>query len=248
MTRPIVTRAEWLRARKELLLAEKALTRHRDAVSQSLRQLPMVAVDKDYVLEGPRGPVTLRDLFEGRSQLIVYHFMFDPSWEEGCRSCSHLADNVAGSVVHLTARDTTLVAVSRAPLATIEAFKRRMGWTFPWLSSAGSDFNVDFAVTIDVDGVDGSRDYNYQPAAALFQTGKIWFSKGELPGLSVFLRDGDRIFHTYSTYQRGLDLFLNTYNLLDVTPLGRQEEDGRFQAWIRHHDRYAQAAQEGARI
>ena len=234
----IVSRAEWLLARKELLIQEKASTRQRDAVAEARRRMPMVAVDKDYVFDGPNGPVSLLDLFHGRSQLIVYHFMFDPAWEEGCKSCSHLADNVDGTIIHLAARDTSFAAISRAPISKLEAFKSRMGWSFPWVSSRANDFNIDFAVTVDVDGRDGSTDYNYERANTLFTAGKIWFPKGELPGVSVFLRRGNRILHTYSTYQRGLDLFLNTYNLLDVTPLGRQEEGGRIQDWIRHHDRY----------
>jgi predicted dithiol-disulfide oxidoreductase (DUF899 family) len=233
-----VSRTEWLAARRHLLAMEKEATRQHGAVTAARRRLPMVEIDKEYVFDGPRGPVTLRDLFDGCSQLIVYHFMFDPSWDEGCRSCSHLADNIAGSVVHLGARDTAFATVSRAPQAKIEAFKTRMGWQFPWVSSAGNDFNIDFAVTVDVTGAEGSASYNYVAAATLFQAGKIWMPKGELPGLSVFLLHDGRIYHTYSTYQRGLDIFLNTYNLLDVTPKGRQEEDGRFQAWIRHHDRY----------
>jgi predicted dithiol-disulfide oxidoreductase (DUF899 family) len=239
MERPRITsRAEWLVARKELLQLEKASTRQRDELAAARRRLPMVEVAKPYVFEAPSGPVTLRDLFGGHSQLIVYHFMFDPQWDEGCKSCSHFADNFTGAAVHLQARDTALVAVSRAPLAKINAFKARMRWTFPWVSSCSNDFNVDFAVTVDIEGHEGSREYNFTPAEALFKAGKIWMRKGELPGLSVFLRDGDRVFHTYSTYQRGLDLFLNTYNFLDLTPLGRQEEDGRFQAWLKHHDRY----------
>jgi predicted dithiol-disulfide oxidoreductase (DUF899 family) len=163
--------------------------------------------------------------------------MFDPNWDEGCKSCSHFADNFAGSLVHLHARDTSFVVVSRAPVDKIERFKARMGWTFPWLSSLNSDFNYDFHVTMDAEK--GSVQYNYAQLATLLERRKIWVEKGELPGMTVFLRDGDRIFHTYSTYQRGLDIFLNTYNFLDVTPLGRQEE-GRPQAWIRHHDRYGE--------
>src|SRR5262249_15289154 len=155
-------------------------------------------------------------------QLLVYHFMFDPSWDEGCKSCSHFADNVDGAALHLGARNTAFAVISRAPLTKIEAFRKRMGWQFPWLSSAGTAFNYDFHVTLDE--ALGSDEYNYAKAAALVDAGKLWARKGELPGLSAFLRDGNRVFHTYSTYQRGLDLFLNTYNLLDVTPLGRQEE------------------------
>ena len=239
MERPrIVSRAEWLAARKELLTFEKTATRERDALAAARRTLPMVPVETTYVFDGPEGPVSLRDLFGDRSQLIVYHFMFDPAWDEGCKSCSFLADAVSGSVVHLSARDTAFTAISRAPIAKLEAFKRRMGWTFPWVSSYGNTFNTDFSVTVDVDAVEGSGEYNYHPARTQFDSGRIWFAKGELPGLSVFLRDGDSLFHTYSTYQRGLDVFLNTYNLLDVTPLGRQEEDGRIMAWIKHHDRY----------
>ena len=234
----IVSRTDWLVARKALLAKEKNASRDRDALAAERRRLPMVAIDKDYVFEGTHGPVSLRDLFRGRSQLIVNHFMFDPAWEEGCKSCSHMADGYAGSLVHLAARDTSFAAVSRAPIAKLDAFKARMGWNFTWVSSGGNDFNVDFAVTVDADGADGSDEYNYEQAERLFKAGKIWFRKGELPGISVFLRSGDRVFHTYSTYQRGLDVFLNTYNLLDVTPLGRQEADGRIQAWIRHHDKY----------
>src|SRR5262249_39151522 len=206
-----------------------------DGLSAERRELPMVKVEKEYTFEGPTGRATLRDLFERRRQLIVYHFMFDPSWDEGCKSCSHLADNFAGILIHLAARDTSFAVVSRAPLAKIESFKKRMGWTFPWFSSFGSDFNYDFHVTLDE--AEGSAEYNYESSAKLLQAGKIWFAKGELPGMSVFLREGDTVFHTYSTYQRGLDLFLNTYNFLDATPLGRQEAGDRIQAWIRHHDK-----------
>jgi predicted dithiol-disulfide oxidoreductase (DUF899 family) len=234
----IVSRTEWLVARKELLKKEKESTRQRDALAAARRALPLVEIQKEYLFEGPSGRVSLRDLFQGRSQLIVNHFMFDPGWEEGCKSCSHFADNYAGILVHLAARDTSFAAISRAPLSKIEAFKARMGWSFPWFSSYANDFNLDFAVTIDIEEVEGRGEYNYERAATLFKAGKIWFPKGELPGLSVFLRHGNRVFHSYSTYQRGLDIFLNTYNFLDVTPLGRQEEDGRIQAWIRHHDRY----------
>jgi len=234
----IVPQAEWLAARKALLAREKALTRLRDELAAERRQLPMVEIDKPYIFAGPKGPVPLRDLFEGRRQLIVYHFVFDPSWEEGSRQCAHFADNVAGILVHLAARNTSFAVVSRAPIEKIEAFKRRMEWRFSWVSSIGTEFNEDFAVTIDAVGAEGSEDHNYQRAATLYRAAKIWFPKGELPGLSVFLRDGRRVFHTYSTYQRGLDLFFNTYNLLDVTPLGRQEKHGRMHAWIRYHDRY----------
>ena len=238
MNRPnIVSRNEWLAARRALLALEKEASRQRDALSGERRRLPMVEIDKEYVFEGPNGPTTLRDLFDGRRQLIVYHFMFDPQWEEGCKSCSHFMDNAAGSIVHLGARDTSFVVVSRAPLHKIETFRQRMGWQFLWVSSFGTDFNCDFGVTLDPERV--PYEYNYTDAKSLLAARKIWFAKGELPGISVFLREGDRVFHTYSAYQRGLDLPLNTYNFLDLTPLGRQEEDGRIQAWIRHHDRYS---------
>jgi predicted dithiol-disulfide oxidoreductase (DUF899 family) len=238
MDRPrVVSRDEWLVARNELLRKEKESTRQRDALSAERRKLPMVRIDKEYVFEGPNGRTNLRDLFEGRRQLAVYHFMFDPSWDEGCKSCSHFMDNIAGGIVHFAARDTSFAVISRAPLRKIEPFKKRMGWTFRWLSSFDSDFNYDFHVTLDEAA--GSDEYNYAKATALVQAGKLWSAKGELPGLSFFLRDGDSVFHTYSTYQRGLDLLLNTYNFLDLSPLGRQEEGDRTQAWIRHHDRYA---------
>lgn len=232
----VASRAEWLAARKELLSKEKEFTRRRDALSAERRKLPMVKIGERYVFDGPTGRKSLSDLFGKHSQLIVYHFMFDPEWEEGCKSCSYLADNFAGAVVHLGARDTAFAVISRAPLAKIEAFKKRMGWKFPWLSSSGNSFNYDFHVTLDV--AEGSDEYNYEKAAALVQARKLWVDKGELPGLSVFLREGDSIYHTYSTYQRGLDLLLNTYNFLDLTPLGRQEEGEPNQGWIRHHDRY----------
>ncbi|WP_233808196.1 DUF899 domain-containing protein [Paraburkholderia sp. HP33-1] len=233
----VVSRTEWLAARKQLLAREKELTRQRDALSAARRDLPMVKLDKAYTFDGPNGRATLRDLFGSHRQLIVYHFMFDPEWEAGCPSCSHCADNFAGAIVHLNARDTAFAVVSRAPLEKIEAFRKRMGWTFPWYSSAGSDFNYDFHVTLDEAA--GSVEHNFENAATLVKAGKLWAAQGELPGLSVFLRDGANVFHTYSAYQRGLDLLLNTYNYLDLTPLGRQDDDGpNPQAWIRHHDRY----------
>lgn len=239
----VVTRAEWLAARKELLAKEKELTRYRDAVNTERRRLPMVKIEKDYVFEDQGGKVRLLDLFEGRRQLIVYHFMFDPSWDEGCPNCSFLVDNI-GHLVHLHARDTSLALVSRAPLARIEPFQKRMNWTLPWYSSFGSDFNYDFHVTLD-EAV-APVEYNYRDKAELVVKGETYFTEGESHGLSVFLRDGDRIFHTYSTYARGTDLLAGTYNYLDLTPLGRQEDweeppgrsNSAFLAWVRHHDRY----------
>jgi predicted dithiol-disulfide oxidoreductase (DUF899 family) len=195
----IVSRAEWLSARKELLAKEKELTRHRDAVNAERRRLPMVRIEKDYVFEGPAGKVRLLDLFGERRQLIVYHFMFDPSWDEGCPSCSFLVDNI-GHLTHLHARKTSLALVSRAPLAKSEAFKKRMGWTVPWYSSFGSDFNYDFHVTMDE--TVAPVEYNYRNKAELLRKGETYFTQGESHGLSVFLRDGAGVFHTYSTYAR----------------------------------------------
>jgi predicted dithiol-disulfide oxidoreductase (DUF899 family) len=227
---------EWLAARRELLAQEKQFGQLRDALSAQRRALPMVKVEKEYVFEGPGGQTTLRELFGRHRQLIVYHFMFDPDWNDGCKSCSHFMDNAAGSIVHLGARDTAFVVVSRAPLSKIEPFKRRMGWTFPWVSSFGTDFNYDFHVTLDRDA--GSIEYNYANAADLVKAGKLWSDHGELSGLSVFLRHGSEVFHSYSTYQRGLDLPLNTYNFIDLTPLGRREDAIGPPSWIRHHDKY----------
>jgi predicted dithiol-disulfide oxidoreductase (DUF899 family) len=232
--RTIASRAEWLVARKVLLAKEKEFNRARDALSAERRRLPMVRVEKEYAFEGPSGKVAFRDLFDGKSQLIVYHFMFDPSWEAGCKSCSFIADNFEGGLIHLRARDTSFVAVSRAPLATLEAFKKRMGWSFPWLSSFESDFNYDFHVTLD--DAKGSLEYNYEH---LSKDKPGYGGMGERPGLSVFLLDGGEVFHTYSTYQRGLDILIGTYNYLDLTPLGRQEEGSTHgMSWVRLHDKY----------
>jgi predicted dithiol-disulfide oxidoreductase (DUF899 family) len=188
MNRPsIVSREEWLVARRALLALEKEASRQRDRLSAERRTLPMVEIEKSYMFEGPNGPATLRGLFGGLQQLIVYHFMFDPQWEEGCKSCSHFMDNAAGSIVHLAARDTSFVVVSRAPLQKVEAFKKRMGWQFPWVSSFGTDFNHDFGVTLDPERP--PYEYNYTDMRTLLTAGKIWFPKGELPGISVFLRE-----------------------------------------------------------
>lgn len=226
----IVSRDEWTAARKRLLAKEKEFSRQRDALSAERRNLPMVAIAKEYAFQGPEGRRTLAELFDGKRQLLVYHFMFDPAWEAGCTACSYVADNFSGALVHLAARDTAFAVISRAPLAKIEGFRKRMGWTFPWLSSFGTDFNHDFQVTLD----ETHAVYNFAP---VFAQPEGYPQEGEREGLSVFLRDGERVFHTYSTYQRGLDLLLNTYNLLDLTPLGRQEEDG-IMRWLRYHDQY----------
>lgn len=231
MTSPtIASRPEWMAARRRLLAKEKAFDRQRDALSAERRKLPVVALERDYAFEGPHGARTLGELFEGRRQLIVYHFMFDPAWDAGCPNCSFVTDHLVGALPHLAARDTSLVLVSRAPIAKIEAFRRRMGWDLPWFSSFASDFNRDFAVTLD----DEQTQYNFAPAA---DQPAGYPRQGEREGLSVFLRDGERLFHAYSTYQRGLDAFLGTYSLLDHTPLGRQEEQGSM-SWVRYRDEY----------
>lgn len=215
----VVTRAEWLVARQELLAKEKELTRRRDALNAERRRLPMVGIEKDYVFEGSNGKASLLDLFEGRRQLIIYHFMFDPDWDEGCDGCSMMVDNM-GHPAHLHARETSRVLVSRAPLAKIEPFKKRMGWTVPWFSSFGSDFNQNFGVTTD---------------------------EGETFGLSVFLRDRDNVYHAYFTSGRGAEYLGSNFSYLDLTPFGRQEvwEDSPegwpqtpLYEWWRHHDRY----------
>jgi predicted dithiol-disulfide oxidoreductase (DUF899 family) len=209
----VVSREQWLEARTALLAKEKEATRARDVLSSERRRLPMVKVDKDYAFEGTEGTVGLPDLFAGHAQLIVGHFMFDPGWDEGCSSCSAGADEIApGLLKHLAVRDTRMVQVSRAPLAKIEAFKASKGWTFPWYSSHGSDFNVDFGVTLD--HAAGGRSYNYAPVDM----------EGEMPGTSCFLRDGDSVFHTYSSYARGAEWTGGSYAWLDLTALGRQEE------------------------
>ncbi|HEY0640006.1 MAG TPA: DUF899 domain-containing protein [Pseudonocardiaceae bacterium] len=239
---PVVSREEWLVARRRLLELEKEETRRRDALAAERRRLPMVELTKEYVLEGPDGPVTLLDVFERRRQLVVYHFMFDPEWEQGCSSCSFNADNVPATLSHLHSRRTTFAVVSRAPMDRIAPFRRRMGWTFPWYSSYGGDFNYDFHVTSDE--TVRPVEYNYRSAAELERLGHTWHLRGEQPGTSVFLRDGDRVFHTYSAYARGDELLLTTYNYLDLTPLGRQE-DGTGIGDFPHHDRYGDPAELG---
>lgn len=225
------TRDEWLAARLDLLEQEKALTRQRDAVARARRDLPRVPVDKDYVFEGASGKRTLADLFDGRSQLIIYHFMFGTDWEAGCKSCSFIADGFDGAKIHLAQRDVTFLAVSIAPLEKLLAFRDRMGWNFNWVSSQKSDFNRDFQVSFTKDEVGGDVHYNYKD-------GK--FPETEAPGLSVFYKDSDgAVFHTYSCYARGLDALIGTYQYLDLVPKGRDEDDLPFSmGWVRHHDRY----------
>jgi predicted dithiol-disulfide oxidoreductase (DUF899 family) len=228
----VVSREEWLKARKAHLIKEKELTRQRDELSRQRRELPWVEVEKNYIFDGPRGKETLADLFDGRSQLIIYHFMFGPGWKEGCPSCSFLSDHLDGAIVHLNARDVSLAVVSRAPFTQIESFKKRMGWGFKWVSSYESDFNFDYHVSFTKEELEkGKVYYNYEMEE---------FGAEEAPGASVFFKDSNgAIFHTYSTYGRGGDILLGTYNFLDLTPKGRDEDSLAFtMAWVRHHDRY----------
>jgi predicted dithiol-disulfide oxidoreductase (DUF899 family) len=239
MQHEIVSQEEWLAARRAHLAKEKEFTRLRDQLSAERRALPWVRVERSYAFDGPDGRQTLAELFDGRSQLIVYHFMFGPGWEQGCPSCSFLADHIDGALVHLAHRDVTLLAVSRAPLSEIEAFKRRMGWRFRWLSSFGSDFNADYHVSFSAEDLaKGEVYYNY---------GMTSFPSEEGPGASVFYKDPDgAIFHTYSAYARGLDILVGTYNYLDLVPKGRDEAELPWtMAWVRHHDRYEPAQLEG---
>jgi predicted dithiol-disulfide oxidoreductase (DUF899 family) len=230
----VVSQAEWLAARKEFLKKEKEFTRLRDELSRQRRELPWENVEKPYAFDGPHGKQPLADLFDGRSQLMVYHFMFGPGWSEGCPSCSYIADHFDGMVIHLAHRDVTLAVVSRAPIAEIEAFKKRMGWRFPWVSSFGTDFNYDYHVSFTPEErAAGKVNYNYEQAE---------FPSEEGPGLSVFFKDADGgVFHTYSSYARGTDILVGTYNFLDMAPKGR-DEDGltHSMAWVRHHDKYSE--------
>jgi predicted dithiol-disulfide oxidoreductase (DUF899 family) len=232
---PVVSGDQWIAARKALLAREKELTRLRDQIARERRALPWVRIEKRYVFDAPEGRRTLADLFEGRRQLLVQHFMFGPGWEQGCPSCSFMADHTDGMNVHLAQRDVTLATVSRAPLADIERFRRRMGWQFQWVSSYGSDFNRDFGVSFTPeDMARGEVYYNYamQP-----------FPAEEAPGISVFYKDdASAVFHTYSTFGRGVEVMMGAYNLLDLTPTGRDEDGLAYaMAWVRHHDRYEPA-------
>ncbi len=232
MAHTVVSKDQWLEARKALLLKEKEFTRQRDELSRLRRELPWEKVEKAYAFDGPNGKETLADLFDGRTQLVVYHFMLGPGWPQGCPSCSFLADHMDGSVIHLARRDVTLVVASRAPLVEIDAFQKRMGWKFKWVSSYGSDFNFDYHVSFSNETrVDGKVYYNY---------GISGFPQDEGPGLSVFSKDpAGQVFHTYSTYGRGLDILLGAYNYLDLVPKGRDEDGLPFSmSWVRHHDRY----------
>jgi predicted dithiol-disulfide oxidoreductase (DUF899 family) len=227
MTLPkIATRDEWLAARTELLAKEKDLTKQRDALNTERRNLPMVEIDKDYVFEGPNGQVRLLDMFEGRAQLIIYHFMFDPDWEDGCPSCTAGTDEIApGFLEHLRIRDTSYAMVSRAPLPKLERWKALKGWDLPWYSSFGTDFNYDFGVTIDEQA--GNGQYNFRTKAEFEAMGSDFFDSDqpfEMPGRSCFLQVDGRVFHTYSQYARGLESTGGSYYFLDLTALGRQED------------------------
>ena len=228
----VVSSDEWIEARKRLLAKEKEFTRLRDQISQQRRDLPWEAVDKKYVFEGPNGKQTLPELFDGRSQLIVYHFMFGPGWEAGCPNCSFWADNFDAMMVHLNQRDVTMLAVSRAPYSELAAYKNRMGWSFKWVSSSGTDFNFDYHVSFTPEEMaKNAVFYNYttqEPGAS------------EREGVSVFYKNAaGRVFHTYSAYARGIDILNAAYNYLDLAPKGRDEAGHDFtQFWVRRHDEY----------
>jgi predicted dithiol-disulfide oxidoreductase (DUF899 family) len=227
------TREEWLAARLELLEAEKALTRRSDEVARSRQELPWVQIDKDYRFETGEGTASLVDLFRGRSQMLVYHFMLGPGWDEGCPTCSAIADGFAGSISHLERHDVAFVVVSRAPLDELVAYKRRMGWDFRWVSSFGSSFNYDFHVTIDP--TVAPVEYNYKDQVKLEAENVAWRDwSGEQPGMSAFALEGDVVYHTYSTYERGVDAIWGMYPWLDRAPLGRNETG----IWWRRHDEY----------
>ncbi len=231
-SKKIVSHNEWLAARTAFLKKEKEFTRLRDELSKQRRELPWEKIEKNYVFEGPNGKVTLSDLFEGRSQLIVYHFMFGPNWAEGCPSCSYLGDHFDGMLPHINARDVTFTAISRGPMPQIAAFKKRMGWKFNWVSSYGTDFNFDYHVSFTPEErAKGKMQYNYS---------EMNFPSEEGPGASVFYKDeAGNIFHTYSTYGRGLDILIGAYNMLDLMPKGRDEASfSHSMTWVRHHDRY----------
>jgi predicted dithiol-disulfide oxidoreductase (DUF899 family) len=222
----IVSREDWLAERRAFLAREKDFTRARDALSAARRALPAVKVEKPYRFESEEGPIALEGLFGGRRQLIIYHFMFGSDWAEGCPSCSFWADNFEGIGIHLAHRDTALVAVSKATLEKLLAYRARMGWSFPWVSAGDSGFNEDFAVSFA--GAGG--EYNYAPRGG---------GHAEMPGISVFLREGDNVLHTYSAYARGLDMLNGAYHYLDLTPLGRHEDGLPWpMAWVKRHDRY----------
>lgn len=230
----VVTREEWLKERTALLAEEKSLTAQRDALARKVRDLPWVKVDKSYSFDAPTGKKSLADLFGERSQLVVYHFMFDPTWSQGCMSCSFVADHYANLVLHLAHRDISFVTVSKAPLQKLDAFRKRMGWNFPWVSAEHTDFSRDFGVSFtDQEILGGTTVYNYVKSPLPMR---------ELPGLSVFVKSAQgEIFHTYSTFARGLEEFLTAYRYIDITPKGRDEAQTGGMGWLRHRDRYDDA-------
>jgi predicted dithiol-disulfide oxidoreductase (DUF899 family) len=235
MNHPVVSNEQWLAERTALLAREKALMREHDQIARERRALPWERVEKSYRFDTAQGPRALADLFQGRRQLLVQHFMLAPGWEQGCPSCSYMADHTDGMNVHLAQRDITMLAVSRAPLAEIERFRRRMGWQFEWVSSFGTDFNRDYGVSFaPEEQARGPVRYNY---------GLTHFPAEEAPGLSVFFKnDAGEVFHTYSTYGRGVEVMMGAYAMMDLTPQGRDEADlPRTMAWVRHHDRYEPA-------
>ena len=228
----VVPKEEWTARRKELLVKEKELTKLRDQLSELRRQLPWEKVEKNYVFDGVDKNESLSELFDGKSQLIIYHFMFAPDWEEGCKSCSFLADHYEPSILHLAHRDASMVTISKAPIEKLQAFKKRMGWTFKWLSSLDSDFNYDYQASFSKEAEKKNETYyNYRDAT---------FFSSEGPGVSVFYKDeSGNIFHTYSAYARGLDALIGAYQLLDLVPKGRDEKELQYgMQWVRHHDKY----------
>jgi predicted dithiol-disulfide oxidoreductase (DUF899 family) len=236
LTNPVVSREEWLEARKALLVQEKEETRRRDKIRAARQNLPWVRIDKTYTFDTPTGKKTLADLFDGRSQLMIYHFMFGPDWEAGCPGCSFLADHIDGTLAHLNHHDVTFVAVSRAPLAKIEAYKKRMGWKFPWVSSFGSDFNFDFHVSFAKEELEGGKVfYNFTEMSGDQ-------ANDELPGMSAFARDdAGNVYHTYSDYARGGEEILTTLMILDRAPKGRNETSTL--SFVKRHDEYEDQAQ-----
>ena len=232
MKKNVVSHSEWIEARKAFLVKEKEFTKMRDQISQLRRELPWEKVEKDYEFEGPNGASRLSDLFQGRNQLIIYHFMLGPDWDAGCKSCSFIADHFTPAIVHLNQRDVSMVAVSRAPMKVLEQYKKRMGWDFLWVSSFKNDFNQDYNVSFSEEEVErGDAYYNYKEKG---------FPSTEAPGASVFYKDKDgTIYHTYSVYERGLDMFITAYHYLDIVPKGRNESDLSYtMEWLKRHDEY----------
>ncbi|WP_341679175.1 thioredoxin family protein [Niveibacterium sp. SC-1] len=236
---PVVAMDRWIEARKELLAREKELTRLHDQIARERRALPWVRIEKDYVFDTLQGPQTLADLFEGRSQLVIQHFMLAPGWEAGCKSCSFMADHIDGAQAHIEQRDVSLIVVSRAPLEQIERFRERMGWAFKWVSSNGSSFNYDFGVSFTPQQQSTAGQYNFSQITAPHE---------ELPGISAFYKnEAGEVFRTYSTYGRGVELMMGTYDFLDITSKGRDEELLSYtMEWVRHHDLYEKAPSQKA--